>query len=168
MYKPHRPDITNHDDAFVNNERMWVTIQSNSSKTALCAIYLGCQYSDDRHGNFNDSILRVVQEEAHALRRQGFRVLFLGDFNAHVGNALGVGVPGNNGDVNKNGRRFLNFLHQTDSVHLYGASRMSGKLDTQVASGLWTWQRSGNRSVIDYAVISKEHQHTVHCTLYAY
>ena len=79
-----------------------------------------------------------------------------------MGNSQGEGVPGNNGDVNKNGKRFMNFLHQTDSVHLNGACRISGNLATQVASGLWTWQRSGYRSVIDYAVISKEHQHTVH------
>ena len=50
----------------------------------------------------------------------------------------------------------------TDSVHINGACRVPGKLDTQIAKGLWTWQRGGKKSVIDYALISKEHLHSVH------
>ena len=162
MYRQHRPNINNPDDAFVATERLWITCVSNKFKSAFCGIYLGFQSGDDKYGIQNDAILRVVQEEALDLRRKGFRVIFLGDFNAHIGCELGTGVPGNNEDINKNGSRLLNFLDMTDSVHINGACRVPGKLDTQIAKGLWTWQRGGKKSVIDYALISKEHLHSVH------
>ena len=82
----------------------------------------------------------------------GYRVEVLGDFNGHVGCVPGVGVPGNNGDVNANGRRFLNFLTVTDSQHVNGNKRLT--------TGLWTRQRGGYSSVIDFAVISSDHMNT--------
>ena len=76
MYKPHRPNILSPDDAFVNNERLWITCESRKYKSAFCALYLGFQTPDDKYGSQNDAILRVVQEEALDLRRKGFRVIF--------------------------------------------------------------------------------------------
>ena len=67
-----------------------------------------------------------------------------------------------NPDINKNGARFLNFLDLIDSVHINGACRIPGNLSTKIAKGLWTRQRCGSKSVLDYAVISKEHLHSVH------
>ena len=165
IYKPHRPNINHPDDAFVAAERLWITCVSSKFKSAFCGLYLGFQSGDDKYGSQNDAILRVVQEEALDLRRKGYRVIFLGDFNAHIGCELGTGVPGNNDDINRNGLRLLNFLDMTDSVHINGACRIPGRLDTQIAKGLWTWQRSGKKSVIDYALISKEHLHSVHSML---
>ena len=165
MFEHHRPDIANCDDAFVNSERIWMKVETTKFKTAFCGLYHGYQDTDDRHGAQNDTILRVIQEEAFQLRRRGFRVIFLGDFNAHVGCKVGEGVPGNNPDINKNGVRFLNFLDLIDSVHLNGACRIPGNLNTKIAKGLWTRQRCGSKSVLDYAVISKEHLHSVHSML---
>ena len=153
IFKNHNPDIDDPTEAFVNTERVWVTLQSQSSKTALCGIYLGCQYSDDRYSTFNDTIYRVVQREAFQLRSKGYRVVFLGDFNGHVGSLEGQGVPGNTNDVNPNGRRFLDFLSITDSKHVNG--------DRKLTSGLWTRQRGGFSSIIDFAVVSSEHMSSV-------
>ena len=153
LFKPHTPDINDQNDAFVNSERVWVKVQSKSTKTALCGLYMGCQQSDDRHGQWNDTIYRVVQQEAFHLRSQGYRVVFLGDFNGHVGCVPGQGVPGNNADINANGRRFLDFLTNTDSKHINGESRLT--------TGLWTRQRGGHSSIIDYAVVSREHLDSV-------
>ena len=50
LFKQYKPDILDPGKALVNSERMWITVESESSKTAICGLYLGCQYSDDRHG----------------------------------------------------------------------------------------------------------------------
>ena len=114
---------------------------------------MGCQYSDDRHHQWNSTIYRVVQKEAFQLRSKGYRVIFLGDFNGHIGDVVGEGVPGNASDVNANGRKFLDFLEITDSKHVNG--------DRRLTTGLWTRQRGGSKSIIDFAVVSSEHMNTV-------
>ena len=86
LFKQYNPDITDPGNSFVNSERMWITVESESSKTAICGLYLGCQYSDDRHGTWNDAIYQTVQQEAINLRSRGFRIVYLGDFNGHIGN----------------------------------------------------------------------------------
>ena len=112
-------------------------MKSVHSKTAICGLYLGCQYPDDRHGLWNERIYLVVQIEAAILRAQGYRVVFLGDFNGHVG-AGRDGVAGNKPGINRNGRRFLDFLDSTESCHVNGLCRTPGQWSTRVATGLWT------------------------------
>ena len=157
IFKRHTPDITDPDHAFVNNERVWVTVASQASKTAICGAYFSCQQSDDRYGKWNDTMYAVIQQEAFALRSKGFRVVYLGDFNGHVGNKPGEGIIGNAPGVNPNGRRLLNFLSVTDSVHINGYCRVPGDWSTRLSTGLWTRQRGGHTSIIDYGIISKEH-----------
>ena len=88
----------------------------------------------------------VIQQEAFALRSKGFRVVYLGDFNGHVGNKPGEGIIGNAPGVNPNGRRLLNFLSVTDSVHINGYCRVPGDWSTRLSTGLWTRQRGGHRA----------------------
>ena len=114
---------------------------------------MGCQYPDDRHGVWNQGLLRVIQSEASALRSQGYRVIFLGDFNAHVGSEVGIGVAGNHADVNLNGERFLRFLRDGSFIHINGVNNLT--------TGLWTRQRGNSKSILDFAVISSEHLSTV-------
>ena len=161
LFKRHLPNIIDQADAFVNNERVWMVVESQKCKTAICGLYLGCQYGDDRHGDWNDAIYRVVQQEAFALRSKGYRVCYLGDFNGHIGNTPGQGIIGNTSDINPNGRRFLNFLQITNSRHINGECRVPGQWTTRLAKGLWTRQRSGHSSIIDFGVISSEHLHSV-------
>ena len=160
LFEPHCPDIDDASSSFVAKERFWVTVKSVHSKTAICGLYLGCQYPDDRYGLWNEQIYLVVQIEAAVLRAQGYRVVFLGDFNGHIGDGR-EGVAGNKPGINQNGRRFLNFLDSTESCHVNGLCRTPGQWSTRVAVGLWTRQRNGVSSVIDYAGISREHAHTV-------
>ena len=79
------------------------------------------------------------------MRRQGFRTVLLGDFNAHVGAIDGIGVPGNHPGVNKNGLRFLKFLKETQSMHVNGNANLT--------TGLWTRHRAGTSTILDYAVV---------------
>ena len=148
------PTISNPDHAFVHNERIWVTVTSSKFKTAVCGVYFGFQAGDDRHGTWNDILYNVLQQEIFELRQAGFRILIVGDFNAHVGNVLGVGIVGNHPGINQNGRRFLRFLEETNSVHLNGACRVNGDWSSRVSEGLWSWNRGGISTVIDYGVVS--------------
>lgn len=161
LFKHHTPDITGHDAAFVANERLWITVESQSCKTAVCGLYLGCQYSDDRNAVWNDTIYQTIQNESFSLRSKGYRIVFLGDFNGHIGNQLGKGIPGNKPDINPNGHRFLNFLKHTNTVHINGCVRVPGSWDTRITSGLWTRQRGGHSTVLDYGVVSAEHINSV-------
>ena len=110
LFKKHNPVIVHAELEFVQNERFWLTIDSLQCKTAICGVYMACQLNNDAHGEWNDGIYWVLRQECEALRSSGYRVLLLGDMNAHVGSELGHGVPGNNHDINRNGDRFLSFL----------------------------------------------------------
>ena len=79
---------------YVNYERIWITIDSLQSKTAILGVYMGCQYDDDRHAAWNEGIYQVLTQEAIKLRSEGYRIVFTGDFNGHVGCVQGQGVPG--------------------------------------------------------------------------
>ena len=67
----------------MTKERFWVTVESASSKTAICGLYMGCQSSDDKYGPWNDLIYLVVKLEAAKLRAQGHRILFIGEGPRH-------------------------------------------------------------------------------------
>ena len=67
VFHRHSPEITDENLSFVNNERFWVTLNSSSYKTAVCGLYVGCQYPDDRYGQYNDDLYGVVQREAGQL-----------------------------------------------------------------------------------------------------
>ena len=98
-------------------------------------------------------MLAVLQSEAATLPAQGYCVVFLGDFNSHIGSVPGRGVPGNHDNVNLNGERFLHFLEDGSFRHVNGVEHLT--------TGRWTRQRGGSKSILDYAVVSSEHLYTV-------
>ena len=154
LFQEFSPSISDTSLHYVQNERFWITTESLMMKTAVCGLYLGCQYGDDRHGPWNDGMITVIRSEAASLRAKGYRVVFLGDFNAHVGSVIGRGIGGNHDDINLNGERFLRFLHEDSYLHINGESNLT--------TGVWTRQRGNSKSVLDYGVISSEHLSTVH------
>ena len=153
LFDTFMPSITDPNLHYVRNERVWITTHSLRMKTAICTAYLGYQSDDDKHKDWNDGILHVLLLEAASLRSQGYRVVFMGDFNSRVGSAPGKGIAGNTPDITKNGERFIAFLNGGNFTHINGQSDLT--------TGLWTRQRANSRSVLDYAVISNEHLHTV-------
>lgn len=161
LFKRHSPAIQHGDLEYVQNERFWVTVDSLECKTAICGVYMACQLNGDAHGEWNDGIYWVLQQECAALRSAGYRVEVLGDMNAHVGNVAGQGIIGNNADINRNGERFLSFLEHGDMCHINGKLRDPGDQSSKICSGLWTRQRGNSRSVIDYVSLSSEHVPTV-------
>ena len=159
VFKPYNPPIEHTDLAYVDNERLWMTVETRYAKTAVCGVYFGCQFSDDRNQEWDEGMFWVLQQEILSLRSQGFRILLVGDFNAHIGNVAGVGIVGNNADINKNGERLLEFLMNHDLTHINGMLKPDGI--TRICSGLWSRQRGTSRSIIDFAVLSSEHLNSV-------
>ena len=159
LFKQYSPQIDHPDLAYVDNERLWVTVETQHTKTAICGVYFGCQFSDDRNSAWNDGMYWVLQHEVSSLRDQGFRVLIVGDFNAHIGSVVGQGIIGNNNDINKNGERLLQFLITCNMTHVNGALGQDGT--SRICTGLWSRQRGLSRSIIDYAVLSSEHMDSV-------
>ena len=83
MFKDYDPN-----NGFVRRERKWITVDSQSYKTAFCGVYAGFQAYDDRHGAWNDAIYAVLRSEILQLRVKGYRIVLVGDFNYHVGDSL--------------------------------------------------------------------------------
>ena len=154
------------EEQFVEKERIWVEVKNDKNKrTAVCGIYFGCETPDDRYGVWNDLMYARIQKEVIDLRAKGYRVILVGDFNGWVGNALKEGgIPGNRAEVNKNGKKFLEFLFTVEMVHVNGATRTEEDWSTRLSSGLWTRQRGSSASILDYAVVAKEFMNTV-CSL---
>ena len=149
----HDPDLHDPEHAFVRNERVWKTVKTENGKTAICAVYAGFQAPDDSNAEWNTALFSVLRHEIAALRREGFRVVLLGDFNGHVGDSPGTGIVGNKPSINNNGRRFIDFLQDVNCVHVNGYQHLT--------SGLWTRQRAGISTILDYGVIALEHLSSV-------
>jgi hypothetical protein len=69
--------------------------------------------------------------------------------NGHIGNAPDIGIPGNKPNVNPNGRMLLDFESQNDFSIL-----------NRISTGLWTRQCDFNSTILDYALLSKEHSNS--------
>ena len=127
LFKVHSPAIKNPVCAFVNNERIWVLSETKAFKTAICCVYMGCNYNDDRNDEWNNLIYTTIGEEQNDLRRQGFRVCIVGDMNGHIGCQPGIGIIRNKPHINQNGQMLLNFESNNDLCIM-----------KKEASGLWT------------------------------
>jgi len=79
-----------------------------------------------------------VQEEVARLQGEGFEVVVMGDFNAHIG-------LGDEQHPNRNGQRLLNLVWADGLV-------IGNELPQ--CQGRWTWECGQKRSVIDYILLS--------------
>ena len=161
MIKQFSPIIEEENLLFVNNERIWILCDSVGFKTAICGVYMGCQFVDNRNEAWNSKIYSVIMKEQSDLRRKGYRIVFLGDMNGHIGNLPGTGVYGNKPDVNSNGRQLLQFVKDAEMRMVNNMCLTKGKCGQHVCrplcSGTWTRQISNSSSIIDYVLISNEH-----------
>ena len=71
------PRISQDENTFVDKERLWILVSSESSKTAICMAYFGCFYSDHRHDNWNQKMYQVIQAEVIDFENKGYRVLIM-------------------------------------------------------------------------------------------
>ena len=82
-------------------------------KLALLHVYIACQTNqNDGFLEWNERLFGLITAETIKLRRQGFTVLALGDFNTRVGQI--PGLEANHPSVNRNTPMFLDFIKQAN------------------------------------------------------
>ena len=156
-YRPHlnphiwKPQVSEN-LKYLDKERQWVLISRGKEKLALLHCYLACETS--RNNGFiqwNEDLYFMMNQEIIQLRQQGFMVISIGDYNAHIGKV--PGLEGNHSDVNNNGRMFMNFITQSNLVILN---------TLPIAKGLFTRfmcnrGRVVGESILDYGLVDADH-----------
>ena len=141
---------------YISNERQWLLITSQKEKCAFLHCYIACQNTNnDSFIKWNEDLFHLITKEAIQLRKQGFMVLAMGDFNSRVGKI--TGLEGNTPDINRNQPMFMNLITE---VNLMIVNTLP------IARGLFTRFMNntglpGTMSLLDYGLIDNEHAHTV-------
>ena len=141
---------------YVQNERQWLFITGDGSKCAFLHVYMACQTSrNDSYLHWNEDLFCLLKQEAHVLKRQGFMILAMGDFNSRCGRI--EGLEQNTADLNNNSIMFFNFLEETNLLIINSLP---------IARGLFTRFMYGpdhqrSCSLLDYGLIDQNHSDTV-------
>ena len=90
-----------------------ILFYENNSNVALCFVYLAAEVGGDNFQVWNAELCAMLQAEFSTLREDGYTSSLVGDFNGHIG-ADSQGIPGNNRDINSNGRLLWNFNSSND------------------------------------------------------
>ena len=133
---------------YVQKERRWIISKTFNQTTAVCFIYARCQFNDNRNEEWNQGIYKIVAKEQQEYKDKQFRVLIIRDLNGHIGNGQSTGIKNNKDQINTNGQMIIDFVNQ----HNYKILNQDKN-----TKGLWTRQRGGINTVLDYALLSKEY-----------
>ena len=125
---------------YLDNEREWILIHENDSKVAICFVYLAAEVGGNNFQVWNAELCAMLQAEVTTLREDGYTCSLAGDFNGHIG-ADSQGIPGNNPDINSNGRLIRNFVASN------GLRIVNG--DTNRCEGLFTRLTANSVSALD-------------------
>lgn len=141
---------------YIANERQWLLIDNQSERCAFLHIYVACQTNkSDSFMQWNGDLFHLVTQEAVSLRRQGFIVLAMGDFNTRVGHI--PGLEDNTPDTNQNTPLFMNFVSEVNMVIINSLPITKGLFTRFMDnSGL-----PGTRSLLDYGLVDGDHQDAV-------
>ena len=161
QFKEYRTASLSKEKRYVETERKWLVVKTEQYETAVCAVYLSHQSNDDKYGVHNEGILEVLRKEIGVMRTKGMRCILMGDMNAWVGCAEGVGIPGYRPELNKNGERMISFLEDTNMMHLNGAKRKMGGHEVSLCRGMYTRHDSRSATAIDSICVSREHQRSI-------
>ena len=130
---------------YLQDERQWLLITNAGAKCAFLHCYIACQTTrNDNYLKWNEDLFFLLTEEIKVLKRQGFMILALGDFNSRVGQL--TGLEANHPDTNHNAPMFFDFLHQTNLLIIN---------TLPIAKGTFTrfMDSNGTRSLLDYGLI---------------
>ena len=102
------------DKEYVAKERQWLLIDSQSdTKCAFLHCYIACQSTaSESFLSWNEDLFGLITAEAVKLRRQGFMVVAMGDFNSKIG--VVPGLEGNRPDKNRNEPMFQTFVSEVN------------------------------------------------------
>ena len=134
-------------------ERQWLLL-TGSEKVAFLHVYIACQTNqNDGYIEWNENLFNLITLETIKLRRDGFTVLAMGDFNSRVGKI--PGLEQNHPGTNNNAPMFLDFIQQANLVIVN---------TLPISRGLFTrfmGDSSENSSLLDYGLIDGDHVSTV-------
>ena len=95
-------------------ERQWLLLPG-PERLAFLHVYIACQTNqNDGYIEWNEKLFSLITMETIRLRRDGFSVLAMGDFNSRVGQI--PGLEQNHPGLNKNTPMFMNFIQQANLV----------------------------------------------------
>ena len=140
---------------YIMNERQWLLIDGGlSEKVAYLHVYIACQSArNDSYIQWNQDLFSLITQESIRLRRQGFVVIAMGDFNARVGCI--PGMEWNTPDHNKNTPLFMNFISEVNLFILNTLPIARGTFSRFMDSN------NGSSSLLDYGLISSEFSNSV-------
>ena len=84
VFQEYNPAIVDKNCHFVRNERIWITTESSSFKSAVCGAYFGCQYPDNRNEAWNTAMYTVIEVRHCSISRSAFQLLDLESKNRTV------------------------------------------------------------------------------------
>ena len=104
---PWVPDV---EDRFndIQKERQWLLIEAGTAKVAFLHLYIACKGKDNSYQEWNRHIYDLVGPEIVRIRKQGFSVVSMGDYNSKVGRIDGLEF--NNPILNENEASFTRFV----------------------------------------------------------
>ena len=149
----HNPEVPE-EYKYVMQERQWLLVADGKTRCAFLHVYIACQTS--RNNSFiqwNEDLFTLLTCEAMDLRRKGFVIMALGDFNSWIGQV--AGLENNHPEHNRNSPRFTRFLEEVNLTIIN---------TLPVSKGLFTWfDDIGSRrpSLIDYGLIEKGRENLV-------
>ena len=114
---------------------MWVELRlETGEKLAIGVVYMN---PEGVRVQESQEYFDVIQADVLQWYQKGYRVVVMGDFNAHIG--LGEEVT-----PNRNGRRLLNMTF---------AANMAIVNELSICEGRWTWESGSKQSVVDYILV---------------
>ena len=116
--------------------------RSSVDRTKGRKVAVGVMYANPegvRTEDTEDQFEEVQEEIGRLQQEEGYEVVVMGDFNAHIG-------LGTEQQPNRNGRRLLNLVWAGELI-------IGNELPQ--CQGRWTWECEQKRSVIDYILFSR-------------
>ena len=141
---------------YIMNERQWLLLDNHKERCAFLHVYIACQTTrNDGFIKWNEDLFFLITQEAKKLRKLGFMVLAMGDFNSRVGNI--PGLEANTPDTNMNTPLFLNFASEVNML-IINTFPISKGLFTRFMNSSG---QPGTKSLLDYGLVDGDHSDTV-------
>jgi exonuclease III len=131
-------------DDMLQAEKLWLVVNSGQCETAVCVVYMATEVPSAEE--WND----LLEQELHADIQYHLdahrEILVVGDFNGHIAMPAGK-LSGVYEASNRNGKRIESLTHS------HNLTILNNHQDK--CKGKWTWCRGAQRSIVDYALASR-------------
>jgi hypothetical protein len=123
----------------INKDRLWIKVKNpeNNKDQFVCTIYMG--QSNKRDALANGELFSLITNESKMLKENGYDIMILGDFNAHMKKMEKDKKNGNN----KNGDELEKMVEELEVKIINKSEKCIGK---------WTWSKNNKKSIVDYVL----------------